>query len=347
MPPTNKRVDDFLNKYGLTPEGKTVAGMGSSGPIYSDKTSAIDIERERFARKYGSAPAGQDLVGMKGGKPIYGDASQTAGYKTPSAEEISSTFQELENTKGYTPKPEVDLDKRKELASVLKQFARNEVKVNPEDMVKAGATMGVSRSQLSNLYQQYRKDFQANPPESMQTPMAAGTPPAGTPAPVGVEEGPVMVTPAGRIYFQTPSGADTTPATTAQDSGPATPRLNRLAAMQGTPMGSVSIGAKGVQGATGGLAKGSSPTGGTPIGGGSGIGASPFGTRSSSARRMNNIVGANLFFAAQNRRRQLEKQAAKERAFNTTYGNQSPLPNIRGYEYERPIAKGPFNPAAL
>ena len=310
MPPTNKRVDDFLNKYGPTPEGKTVVGMGSSGPIYSDKTSAIDIERERFARKYGSAPAGQDLVGMKDNKPIYGDASQTAGYKTPSAEEISSTFQELENTKGYTPKPEVDLDKRKELASVLKQFARNEVKVNPEDMVKAGATMGVSRSQLSNLYQQYRKDFQANPPESA-TSMAASTPPAGTPAPMGVREGPVM----GRTpdstppsYFQTPSGADTTPATTAQDRGPATPRLDRLAAMQGTPMGSVSIGAKGVQGATGGLAKGTSPTGGTPIGGGSGIGASPFGTRSSSARQMNNIVGANLFRAEQERFQQQEQQ---------------------------------------
>ena len=309
MPPTNKRVDDFLNKYGPTPEGKTVAGMGSSGPIYSDKTSAIDIERERFAQKYGSAPAGKDLVGMKSGNPVYGDASQTAGYKTPSAEEISSTFQELEDTKGYSPKPEGDLDKRKELASVLKQFARGEVKVNPEDMVKAGATMGVSRSQLSNLYQQYRKDFQANPPESA-TSMAASTPPAGTPAPMGVREGPVMGTPAGTppSYFQTPSGADTTPATTAQDSGPATPRLDRLAAMQGTPMGSVSIGAKGVQGATGGLARGTSPTGGTPIGRGIGIGASPFGTKGSAARQMNNIVGAEMFRAEQKRLKAQEKQ---------------------------------------
>ena len=170
-------------------------------------------------------------------------------------------------------------------------------------MVKAGATMGVSRGQLSNLYQQYRKDFQANPPESMQTPMAASTPPAGTPAPMGVEEGPVMGTPASTppSYFQTPSGADTTPATIAQDSGPATPRLDRLAAMQGSPMGSVSIGAKGVQGATGGLARGTSPTGGTPIGGGSGIGASPFGTKGSAARQMNAIVGANLFKAQEDR----------------------------------------------
>ena len=248
MPPNNKRSaidierERFAQKYGATPNGKTAVGMVGGSPVYSDKTSAIDIERERFAQKYGSAPAGKDLVGMKSGNPVYGDASQTAGYKTPSAEEISSTFQELEDAKGYSPKPEGDLDKRKELASVLKQFARGEVKVNPEDMVKAGATMGVSRNQLSNLYQQYRKDFQANPPESA-TSMAASTPPAGTPAPMGVREGPVM----GRTpdstppsYFQTPSGADTTPATTAQDRGPETKGLDRLAAMQGTPMGSAS-----------------------------------------------------------------------------------------------------------
>ena len=124
-----------------------------------------------------------------------------------------------------------------------------------------------------------------------------------------------------------------------------TPRLDRLAAMQGSPMGSVSIGAKGVQGATGGLARGSSPTGGTPIGGGGGIGASPFGTKSSAARQMNAITGANLFFAAEERRRQLEEQAAREKGFNMAYGNQSP-PNIRGYEYGRPIAKMPFYEAA-
>lgn len=90
-------------------------------------------------------------------------------------------------------------------------------------------------------------------------------------------------------------------AASTQNKGPATPRLDRLAAMQGSPMGSVSIGAKGVQGATGGLARGTSPTGGTPIGGGSGIGASPFGTKGSAARQMNAIVGANLFKAQEDR----------------------------------------------
>jgi hypothetical protein len=149
---------------------------------------------------------------------------------------------------------------RQGLAGMLKQFARGETKEKPEDLVALGATVGVSRKQLSDLYGKYRKEFNA---ES---------------------------------------------ATSTQDRGPATPRLDRLAAMQGTPMGSVSIGAKGVQGATGGLARGSSPTGGTPIGGGMGVGASPFGTRSSAARRMNNIAGANLFRAEQERFQQQEQQ---------------------------------------
>lgn len=89
-----------------------------------------------------------------------------------------------------------------------------------------------------------------------------------------------------------------------------TPRLDRLAAMQGTPMGSVSIGASGVQGATGGLAKGASRTGGTPIG-----------TKTSSANKMGDIVAANLYFASAERQRQLNEQKAKERGFNSSFGN--------------------------
>jgi hypothetical protein len=142
---------------------------------------------------------------------------------------------------------------RQGLAGMLKQFARGETKEKPEDLIALGATVGVSRKQLSDLYGKYQKEFKA---ES---------------------------------------------ATSTQDRGPATPRLDRLAAMQGTPMGSASIGASGVQGATGGLARGSSPTGGTPIGRSSGISASPFGTRSSAARQMNNIMGANLFKAQEER----------------------------------------------
>jgi hypothetical protein len=104
-----------------------------------------------------------------------------------------------------------------------------------------------------------------------------------------------------------------------------TPRLDRLAAMQGTPMGSVSIGASGVQGAIGGLAKGRSRTGGTPLGGSS-TGFSPFGGGTSSAKKMNNIASANLYFAAAERQRQLKEQEAEERGFSRVYGNAAPNP---------------------
>jgi hypothetical protein len=223
----------------------------------------------------------------------------------------------------YTPpKNPEELDKRKELASVLKQFARGEVKVNPEDMVKSGATMGVSRNQLSNLYQQYRKDFQNNPPQDLMgdTP-PTGTTPTGT-TPTGTPTQPSLFS--GEHQFEWggstrgtpmpvkgPFITSTTPAATptqappagTQDSGPATPRLDRLAAMQGTPMGSVSIGAKGVQGATGGLARGSSPTGGTPIGRGAG------------KNLMGNIAANLLYRAAEDRKNQNEILRAQIEAY--------------------------------
>lgn len=57
------------------------------------------------------------------------------------------------------------LEKRQELGSVLKQFARDEVKVDPEQMVKIGADVGVSRGQLGDLYKKYRSEFEAEAPE--------------------------------------------------------------------------------------------------------------------------------------------------------------------------------------
>lgn len=57
------------------------------------------------------------------------------------------------------------LEKRQELGSILKQFARDEVKVDPEQMVKIGADIGVSRGQLSGLYKKYRSEFEAEAPE--------------------------------------------------------------------------------------------------------------------------------------------------------------------------------------
>lgn len=158
--------------------------------------------------------------------------------------------------------------------------------------------MGVSRNQLSNLYQQYRKDFQNNPPQDLM----GDTPPTGTtptqPSLFSGEyqkEGPV----------KGPSITSTTPAATPTlappDSGPAIPSLDRLAesidrlvAMRGT---------------TGGLAKRGSSTGFSPFGGGT-----------SSAKKMNNIASANLYFAAAGRQRQLKEQEAEERGFNRANG---------------------------
>ena len=185
--------------------------------------------------------------------------------------------------------------------------------------------MGVSRNQLSNLYQQYRKDFQNNPPMDLiggpegfavfgeklglkpPTTPPTGTPTGTTPTQPSLfsgeyqKEGPVK----GPFITSTTPAATPTQAPPAgtQDSGPATPRLDRLAAMQGTPMGSVSIGAKGVQGATGGLARGSSPTGGTPIGRGAG------------KNLMGNIAANLLYRAAEDRKNQNEILRAQIEAY--------------------------------
>jgi hypothetical protein len=100
-----------------------------------------------------------------------------------------------------------------------------------------------------------------------------------------------------------------------------------------------------MQGTTGGLAGGSSPTRGTPtrgtptrgtpIGGGMGVGASPFGTRSSAARRMNNIAGANLFRAEQERFQQQEQQNLENervRAEIDAYKKANKPPEITKFE---------------
>jgi hypothetical protein len=171
---------------------------------------------------------------------------------------------------------------RQGLAGMLKQFARGETKEKPEDLIALGATVGVSRKQLSDLYGKYRKEFKAESATSTQAP---------------------------------------------PDSGPATPRLDRL--------GEAVDRLVAMQGATGGLARGSSPTRGTPIGGGMGVGASPFGTRSSAARRMNNIVGANLFRAEQERFQQQEQQNLENervRAEIDAYKKANKPPEITKFE---------------
>lgn len=315
--------DEFEKKYGPTPAGKTVIGMSGNKPIYGNEGEDVAVaERKRWEEKYGKIDPNKTLIGTRDNKNLYEGDPNTGGGYTPTPEENSAVFQELENTGGggYNPnKDPINSEKRQILADAVRDFAFADVSGSVEtadSLAAQGEKLGITRKELSNAYNFYkRQGYKTTKLDGTVVNIPpAGTPattPAATPAPMGVEEGPVM----GRTpdstppsYFQTPSGADTTPATTAQDSGPATPRLDRLAAMQGTPMGSVSIGAKGVQGATGGLAKGPSRTGGTPIGRGIGIGASPFGSRSSAARQMNAITGANLFRAEQERLQQQEQQ---------------------------------------
>ena len=78
--------------------------------------------------------------------------------------------------------------------------------------------------------------------------------------------------------------------------------LTRYDKKTGEPVRGVQ-GASGVQGAVGGLSKGPSPTGGTPIGRGG---------RSSLPKEMQNIAAANLYRAGQDRILQNEQQALND-----------------------------------
>jgi hypothetical protein len=161
------------------------------------------------------------------------------------------------------------LEKRQELGSILKQFARDEVKVDPEQMVKIGADIGVSRGQLSGLYKKYRSEFEAEAPEGSAPALAKMSQEANKQTPV---------------------------AATAAENRLFTPNLDNLSQMQNKPIGSSSAltrydkntgqPIRGVQGAVGGLETRPS---GTQIGG----------RRSSLPKEMQNIAAANLYRAEQ------------------------------------------------
>jgi hypothetical protein len=97
----------------------------------------------------------------------------------------------------YTPpKNDQELEKRKGLASMVKDMATadpqfknlyspEDLKAEKQDLVAMGAKIGVSRNQLTNLYNQYKAEA-AKPlsttPESGGTPKGtAGTTPPATP----------------------------------------------------------------------------------------------------------------------------------------------------------------------
>ena len=251
----------------------------------------------------------------------------------------------------YTPpKNAEELEKRKVLASALKDFAAGSSPETVESLAAQGEKIGVTRNQLSNLYNQYKKQGVTATPLSAP-PEAASPPSSLAAAPTSPAQTPSMAQGSGSVFDQQEKVAQAASAASGAFGGPnsrgassqyqaPTPRLDRLAAMQGTPMGSVSIGASGVQGATGGLAKGRSRTGGTPLGGSS-TGFSPFGGGTSSAKMMNNIASANLYFAAAERQRQLKEQEAEERGFNRANGNAAPNP-MGGIEGGSEYRKMPY-----
>jgi len=128
---------------------------------------AAEEERKRFERKYGAAPKGKTLVGFKSGKALWGDEDEEDEDELVDNSNLrtAKTMPSVAKTTS-TPKPEIDLEKRKELAGVLKQFARGEIKTDPEGLVSAGEEIGVSRDQIRSLYNQYRNEFRDNPPEN-------------------------------------------------------------------------------------------------------------------------------------------------------------------------------------
>ena len=123
-----------------------------------------------------------------------------------------------------------ELEKRKVLASALKDFAAGRSPETADILVAQGEKIGVTRKQLSNLYNQYKKEGVTStplsaPPEEYGPPASLAGAPASAPA--------TPNTP----YFAT---QETTPPVAAQSSGQEPKGLDRLEAMQGTPMGSTS-----------------------------------------------------------------------------------------------------------
>jgi hypothetical protein len=114
----------------------------------------------------------------------------------------------------YTPpKDDAELERRKVLSGQLKEFAQkpDSSPNTAKGLMEEAGKVGVSRDQMSSLFQQYKAETpSATPSASPQTAMS--------PSASGMGE----------------------PSTPRLDRGPVTPGLDRLAAMQGTPMGSTS-----------------------------------------------------------------------------------------------------------
>jgi hypothetical protein len=122
----------------------------------------------------------------------------------------------------YTkPKDEGELDKRKELASMVKSLAATRSDFSPQELQAEGKSLsaegeklGVSRNQLSNLYNQYKAEGVKSTPLGGTPELAEPPAPAGSPA-------------------QTPAGEPTKPSMFASmPSTPTTPASTPLAGQQ-------------------------------------------------------------------------------------------------------------------
>jgi hypothetical protein len=127
----------------------------------------------------------------------------------------------------YTsPKDDAELERRKVLSGQLKEFAQkpDSSPNTAKGLMEEAGKVGVSRDQMSSLFQQYKAETpSATPSASPQTAMSPSASGSGS------EDG-------GPATPRLDGGA----ATPRLDRGPVTPGLDRLAAMQGTPMGSTS-----------------------------------------------------------------------------------------------------------
>jgi hypothetical protein len=115
----------------------------------------------------------------------------------------------------YTPpKDEGELDKRKELASMVKSLAATRSNYSPQELqaegktlAAEGAKLGITRNQLSNLYNQYKA-------EGVKSTSLGGTPElVGPPAPASSPAQTPAGEPAKPSMFASMSSTPTTPAT--------------------------------------------------------------------------------------------------------------------------------------
>jgi hypothetical protein len=151
----------------------------------------------------------------------------------------------------YTPpKNSEELEKRKVLASALKDFAAGSSPETAKSLAAQGEKIGVSRNQISNLYNQYKKQGVTATPLSA-LPEAGGPPSSLATAPASPAQTPSMAKESGSVFDQQEKVAQAASAASGAFGGPNskgassqsqvyTPLLDKFDAMQSSPFGSTS-----------------------------------------------------------------------------------------------------------